>query len=764
MQQLLTTFTTQYRPKSLALALGIVLAMAIALGFVVHPWQWKDANPIHIALAVPLNKETAESSQEIVRSVQLYIDSVNQKGGVKGHLLKLLVFDDKNDPTVAQQKAGEIVKSRAVVLLGHPKSNTSIAAGPLYYAFHLPAITATANADAVTQDNPYYFRTIYDNSLLSKVIVLYAQQVLKFRTASIIYGDDALGHELVELLGDSFKQSGTVKHTWEYKYKGSQRQQSIKNIVDALAADPEPGIVFLAMQDEEAADLIAGIRRRGIKAPLFGDQTFGKEAFTQRFKDYPEEKELPGFFTNGIYVPTPLLYDSTNADTQELARVYEQMYGKRPLYYLPKFYDAATLAVHAIQKADIKNTPASLEKDREQIKNQLAALNKRDTALQGLSGPLYFNPYRSMNHPVRIGTFEQRQFISAPVQFTLATQLARVDVNRELKAGNLLKLASAGEEVYFWRQDVVYTGIDINSISRIDQSKSNFSADFYLWFRNRGNADATAVELPGGTRSQQSQPLYDPNNPLESATIDGLNYRLYQVHGEFKNSFDLHDYPFDRQKLAIRLQNNRVPSDRLIYVIDTFGLRLPSADKDAQKKPYESLQLWKFQDIQYARETFRTTSTEGDPRLFDTNNRIDYPGLSATITLQRRSLVFLVKNLLPLMMLMLVPKIVLYFPPKLSKERPPVVVSTLISGTVLLVGLYNQLPDVGYSTALEYAFYVFFGLSLFSILVGIVSDRLLLAKQNEAAKQLDYAARTIYVLVVLFTIASYWYAFSNRLA
>ena len=224
---------------------------------------------------------------------------------------------------------------------------------------------------------------------------------------------------------------------------------------------------------------------------------------------------------------------------------------------------------------------------------------------------------------------------------------------------------------------------------------------------------------------------------LETDTIDGLNYRLYQLDGEFKSRFDLHNYPFDQQNLTIRFENLTTPSDRLIYAIDTFGLRLPISNTAVAKKPYE-LPLWKFKSIQYAKEAIRTTSTEGNPQFFNAENRVDYPGLSVTMTLQRRSLIFLVKNLLPLMLLALVPMMTLYFPTNLVKERPPVAVSGIITGVVLLVGANNQLPEVGYTTALEYVFYLFFGLTLFTIVVGIVSDRLLLQREKAGCKASRY--------------------------
>ncbi len=40
---------------------------------------------------------------------------------------------------------------------------------------------------------------------------------------------------------------------------------------------------------------------------------------------------------------------------------------------------------------------------------------------------------------------------------------------------------------------------------------------------------------------------------------------------------------------------------------------------------------------------------------------------------------------------------------------------------MLLISISNQLPALGYMVAMEYIFYVFFGLCLMSMVVGLVS-------------------------------------------
>jgi len=72
----------------------------------------------------------------------------------------------------------------------------------------------------------------------------------------------------------------------------------------------------------------------------------------------------------------------------------------------------------------------------------------------------------------------------------------------ELAAGRMIRI----RQTFYWLQQVVYTGIDINQISRVDTSKGTFSADFYLWFRYAGNDAVRDVDLNAATEKPPSNP------------------------------------------------------------------------------------------------------------------------------------------------------------------------------------------------------------------------------------------------------------------
>lgn len=748
------------------LVFATVFTLSLFAGFT-RFFAKNDTTAIHVAIVAPLTGDRQDAAKEMIQSVELYFNQINEAGGINGREVRLLKFDDQNRPEKAQTLPKEISKSPALVVLGHLTSETSIAAGSGYQAMELPVITGTASADILTPQNPYYFRTTFTDSRQAQLLALYAQKVLNFQQASIIYSDDLYGQSLKTGFTEIFATDGRVQKAWSIDVNGNDFSREVDRIVGELAETENPGIVFLAVNDLKAEELIVKIRRRGLDLQLLGNDTFARESYPGLFKKYREEGRSPGYFLNGMNMAIPIIFDSADREAQEFANAYQQTYGQQPTYVGASYSNAAKVAIQAILDAGIRNQPATYRRDRQLIRDQLAAINNPAIALNGLMGPIYFNQTNDSSPPIRFGQFVEQSIISTPTQLSAVANLEIVDLEEELAADNIVALSTEAEQEnrFFWKQQVVYTGIDINKLGRVEEANSSFSADFYFWVRYKDGADALAIEFPTAIANavNPNSKIFDSETPLKAEKIDGLNYRLYRVSGDFKGRYDFRDYPFDRQALNIYFQNTKIPSDRLIYVVDTFGLK-PKTDPEEKTKPYQSLQLWNFKNIQYAQENFPNTSTRGNPKLFGTNITVDYPGLSATITLQRRFAIFLVKTLLPLALLVLVLYSTLYFSENLSKERLKVAISSLLSSAVLLTAINSQLSGAGYTVAIEYGFYTFFGLCLFCILVSLMLEKHYAAGDKKKALALDRFARVFYISIVIGTISTYALLFGDRLS
>ena len=160
--------------SSLAL-LAFIVVLAISF---FRPTQDK----IKIALAAPLSnigQSTLIGGESMVKGAQLYIDQVNQAGGINGKKIKLQIYDDRNDAQVAAKVAHEIVDSDALAVIGHYSSSTSLVAGKIYQAYGIPAISGSATADDVTRWNNWYFRSTFVNSRQGLFIANYIKKIFK---------------------------------------------------------------------------------------------------------------------------------------------------------------------------------------------------------------------------------------------------------------------------------------------------------------------------------------------------------------------------------------------------------------------------------------------------------------------------------------------------------------------------------------------------------------------------------------------------------
>lgn len=142
---------------------------------------------------------------------------------------------------------------------------------------------------------------------------------------------------------------------------------------------------------------------------------------------------------------------------------------------------------------------------------------------------------------------------------------------------------------------------------------------------------------------------------------------------------------------------------------------------------------------------------------------MEYPGLSIRMTFQRKTLVFLSKNILPLILLSLLTYCCLFFPYTMFVPRTMAPASALLSGIVLLLSFNNQLPEVGYTVAMEYVFYVYFCLCLFPILVTVIGTKLDKDGHKQAFKYLNIASWILYPLILIVTVAAFAINYGDRL-
>ncbi len=389
----------------------------------------------------------------------------------------------------AEKEALRIVNENQVLaVIGHWYSGCSITGGQVYKKYGIPAITPGSVNVKVTQGNEWYFRNIYNASASGQFLAYYVKKVFRLNQVTII--DD--GSEYGSYLAEVFEKSALdlrmeVKNRWKFHYSDKNKEETFQSFVDKLKQDGDTaGAIMLATQAKEGIPLVKLIKDASIQNHIISGSGFSEQTFVYGFKTFPKEKANPGYYTNDIYVATPLIFDTANEKAQRFKEKYHAKYNEEPDWSAAYAYDTAMVLIKAIKQAKITGTQESLKTDRARIRDVLASFTNIHDAVEGTTGFNYFNENRDAQKPVAIGVYKNQNIVSALTQFQAMRNPNEIsDLEAALQKERVLII----NEKYMYRTNVVYTGIKINEISDFKPDDLTFTLDFHIWFRFAGDSN-----------------------------------------------------------------------------------------------------------------------------------------------------------------------------------------------------------------------------------------------------------------------------------
>lgn len=747
--------------RRLFIAVGLVILLAFG-GGVWGVTRGQAQSTYTLAVVGPMSGTSAYRGMEMRQGIDLCVRDINAAGGVNGAMIVPKYYDDQNNVDLAVQQAERILADdEAVAVLGHLFSSTSLAAGATYAEGEMPVITASATTDAVTENNDWYFRVVFENSYQANFLSNYAKQIMELENAVIIYSNDPFGESVARSFSLSFQGlGGTIPYVYEIE-SGGNNEDRIIDLVDELTLHRnEFDSVFVATQAEKAVPVIAALRRRGFNQPMIGPDSISNENYIRElFNQLPEERAEPGYLSDGVYAASHIIFDVAGAAGQRFSVNFFNQYDTNPSWTSATYCDAAQVAVEALRRANVTGND-SLSEIRRQVRTELAQMNNPRRAFSGVTGLIYFDADGNTTKPISIGQYIGQAFISAPYQLQPIQDVNQVDDFDELLAeGNILIV----NEQYVYKTLVAYTGVDVIDVNSVDIKNQSFAMDFFLWFRypNIG-IDAENIRFLNTVNN------YDLGDPINEVITDELVYRVYRVETSFRHEFDLRDYPFDQQGLAVLFRHREAEREELMYVVDQLGMEnatgvelaehMEASGALATAGPWGALSFELFPDV------IQTESTLGNPMAIDSNQSLAYSRFNVVLNLSRNSFEFLIKSLLPLMIVLVLGYLSLYLPLG-HGSRLSIGTSTLLTTAFFHLNLTNSLPQIGYTVALEYIFYMGYGLSALLITLEVVNLKLDnmrggLDEEDEAntkqiatlkrnSRWLNRAGLTLYPLIVL---------------
>lgn len=730
--------------------IGLLIILFILIGFAVQQiFFTADKPPLYIAVSGPMSGKSQINGEAMINGIQLCLDEVNEQGGIEGHPVKLLTFDDKNQPTLAKQAALQIAENQnPLAVIGHYGSSTSIAAAPVYQQQGIAAISGSSTADQLTEGNDWYFRTIFNNSDQASLLANYVYKVLKYNSANIFFDEDAYGSTLASTFYRQARLIGLeIDHQWHFNSKDSF-QVSLQQLTETLASNPnEKTVLFLATHSTEAVETLVALKElEDVEVEIIGADALSSANFVNKLRGYQKEKIQPGYYSDGVYAIAPLLFDLGNKLSQEFRLNFAKQYQEKPSVTSAIYYDAALVVVDALRKMVKAGIPPTLEQQRQQIKKALWQLNKLENGLEGITATLYFDQHGNAIKPIPMGVYKNGALVAAMWQYQPLQSVQNID---DLLQKMLTQQIVEINNKFMSLARVVYAGLDFTDISELNAKDSTFTADFYLWFRYQGEFDDSNIELINLFKPMQS-PLGEPISVWHSDEQPDITTRTYRLKTKFKVSLDLRNYPLDQQELGIYFRHNNLTKDKLIYVVDVQGMQLDKslAEQKEAAKAFFSIGGWFVNHVSFFQKNQTNDSTWGITDFFNTKQRIEYSQFNSVVSINRQLLNFILKSLLPVIFLVMLGYISFFVTAFSSKLG---IGTNLILATSLFhLKLASELPNINYIVLIEYFFYLIYLLALFIIIITIITH---LYEEDETKKvlvnRLNLAGKIIYPLLLL---------------
>jgi branched-chain amino acid transport system substrate-binding protein len=663
-----------------------------------------DKKTIYIGVMGPMSGKGRAYGKAMLKGINLRLKELKEEGGLEKFRIKLIVQDDKNESNGVEDLAQKMAdEGKAVIVLGHYFSSVSYAAGQVYKKKKLAAITASATSDNVTLENDWYFRIIPTNSFQGSFIANYVNKTLRKEAASIIYDDDSYGETLMESFENSAARLGmNIKKKWSFNHSSPSIDDDLERITRELRAMDDPGMIFVATHSGEGVKIITSLKYPGTTYSIIGPDAFGGEAFIKYLREYPQEKLIPGYYSNGIYTISPFIIDIANEKAQVFRHNFVSKYNEEPSWVTAGYYDAMSVALHAIQNAGLSGDKKQIQRDRYRMKEFLSAMTSPENGYEGVNGNIHFNVDGDFDKPLAVGVYRNQRLISTLTQYQLITDLNTIDnMLKEILEGNIILI----DGKFMNKTKLVYTGIDINSISDLSVKNSSCVIDFYLWFRFEGEFDDSNIEFVNSV-----DPLSLKRPVIEDKTGD-LTTRAYRIKAPFKVNLHFHEFPFDKQTIKIQFRHVKQTRDRLIYISDLLGMRL----KSNKKRTFSALSSWATDNVMFFQNIITNNSTLGVPKFFNSRNSIKYSQFNAQIQIKRRIVSFLIKNLILIFVMIMIS----YVPADVFPIRISIGMSTLLTTAFSHIKLSQEIP-VGYILAIEHAFFTVYGLASLSVLASVL--------------------------------------------
>jgi len=280
------------------------------------------------------------------RTLEIYVDAINAKGGVNGEKLKLIVYDDGGDANNARTFATRLVEQdKIVAMVGGTTTGSTLAMIPLFEEAKIPFISLAGAVQIVEPVREWVFKTPHTDRMACEKILIDLKQ-RNLTTIALISGTDAFGKSMRDQCVAVAPKAGiAIVHEETYGPRDSDMTPQLTNIKNksGVQAVVNPGF------GQGPAIVTRNYRQLGISLPLYQSHGVASKQFI----------DLAGPAAEGVRLPAAALLvadklpasDPQKPVVMEYTRTYQEKTGQPVSTFGGHAYDGFMILVEAMKRA-----------------------------------------------------------------------------------------------------------------------------------------------------------------------------------------------------------------------------------------------------------------------------------------------------------------------------------------------------------------------------------------------------------------------------
>jgi len=318
---------------------NILAAMLLGAGGLAN-----GAEPIKIGSFLTVTGPASFLGDPELKTLQMYVEAINAKGGINGHPLELIHYDTGGKAQDAVSFVKRLIRNDKVdMIVGGTTSGDTLAAIPEVEKESIPLISLAGGIEIVEPVKKWVFKVAHTDRMATAKIFedLRKRNLIKVALITGDGGFDKSGHE--QLLKLAPQYGITIVADESYGNKDSDMTTQLTKI---RGSDAQVIINFGFGQ--APAIVTKNLKQLGITLPLYQSHGVASKTFIDLAGDAAEGVRLPA----AALVVAEQLLDTDPQKPVLLAykKLYEAKYGPVSTFG-GHAYDGLYIAVGAIQRA-----------------------------------------------------------------------------------------------------------------------------------------------------------------------------------------------------------------------------------------------------------------------------------------------------------------------------------------------------------------------------------------------------------------------------